>query len=1044
MKTILPPAFIFLILSMTSLLAGTYGYLTYEVVSGTEIRITDCSTSASGTITIPATLEGKPVTLIGYQAFQDCTSITSINIPENVKNIGGLAFYHCSSLTSVVFPESLTEYLGAQAFKNCTALKRAVFKGNAPTSSSSDTFDNTATGFKIYYADDATGFSNPWNGYPTESYDYRFSFDIQSGTPETIKITDYPTTETGEVDVPSTIVGLSVTSIGAHAFDDCGQLTRVSLPNSITVIATYAFNECNGLTTFTIPANVTSIGESAFADAGIDSFFFEGDAPDLGDYVFDGYTPTVYYLDGAQGFDSSPWTYAVKYTGLYDFVVYKETIKITDYPDTETGGLTIPDTIVGKPVTRIGESAFDHCNGLTRITLPDSLEQIYRGAFEYCSALTTITIPSNVNYIGFGAYGGCALESVFFDGDVPATLEASLFDGVEGFTVYYRDGSSGFSEPTWNGYASGTYSGPLSFKVIANESIEITDCPFTENGENDRLVIPSEIVGKPVTSIGMNAFYNNISHEIAIPSTCTNIGYQAFRGCRYLFKMTIPAKVSFIHPTAFIHCNGLSEFIVESGSYDYSTIDGILYSKDQKTLVKYPDSKTGSFNHLSIPEGVERIEEFACAFSWTLYTVTIPESVTSIGEGAFYQSDRLEKVVFFGATPTVGAAAFSSNDASLKIYYRSSQASTGYSSPTWEGVACDPFDSPFTFEFHSYPSEIKITKSPTDLVGPVIIPETITDCEVSEIGALAFYRAREITSVLIPANMKQIAPDAFRDCNALENFYVTSGGSNYYASDGVLCQSGNGLLIQCPQQKSGDFIVPSLITTIATYAFDSCSQLTGVTLSKNLQTIEDRAFVSCQHLASVTIPENVTHIGKEAFAGCSGLKRAIFLGNGTSGGASILGTDVFVGADNDFRIYFLSTKSGFTDPHWEGYPSIRIDMSIYPAALWLLDKGLLYDEDTSKDLSGDGVSLFMDYALDLNPFENEAQRVPSAVVGDSTMEFSFSEVRSNLTYQVEVSPDLTPNSWTTDGVTITGGSLKTAVYFQSGERMFMRLRVEGP
>ncbi len=353
-----------LLLGITHAIAGTSGPLTYALFNSTEIQITDCQTNASGSITIPTTLEGKPVTAIGSSAFYDCSSIVSVIIPDTLTIIGG------------------------SAFKNCTQLKRAIFKGDAPSAFGSDVFDNTAAGFKIYYADDASDFSNPWNGYTAESYDSNFSFEIISGTPETITITDYPLAlGSTEIDVPSTIVGLSVTCIGVATFDGQMLATRITLPDSITRIENSAFYECTGLTTFTIPANVTFIGAYAFGDAfHLDSLFFEGHAPQRGAEIFDGRTPKIYYLPGnEQGFedDDYPWSNIEKYTGLYDFDVYKETIKITDYPDTETGELTIPTTLVGKPVTRIGAFAFDDCDELTRITLPDSLELInpFKGMF---------------------------------------------------------------------------------------------------------------------------------------------------------------------------------------------------------------------------------------------------------------------------------------------------------------------------------------------------------------------------------------------------------------------------------------------------------------------------------------------------------------------------------------------------------------------------------------------------------------------------------------------------------------------------------------
>ena len=88
--------------------AATYGKLTYEVRDDGTIEITDCDTSVSGELTIPDTIEGKKVTSIGGYAFDGCSSLTIITIPEGVTSIGRNAFYNCKSLTSITIPEGVT------------------------------------------------------------------------------------------------------------------------------------------------------------------------------------------------------------------------------------------------------------------------------------------------------------------------------------------------------------------------------------------------------------------------------------------------------------------------------------------------------------------------------------------------------------------------------------------------------------------------------------------------------------------------------------------------------------------------------------------------------------------------------------------------------------------------------------------------------------------------------------------------------------------------------------------------------------------------
>ena len=86
----------------------TYGIYTYEVGTDNKVTITDCKESAKGAITIPSEIDGKPVTSIGYKAFQDCTGLTSITIPNSVTSIGGRAFLDCTGLTSITLGNSVT------------------------------------------------------------------------------------------------------------------------------------------------------------------------------------------------------------------------------------------------------------------------------------------------------------------------------------------------------------------------------------------------------------------------------------------------------------------------------------------------------------------------------------------------------------------------------------------------------------------------------------------------------------------------------------------------------------------------------------------------------------------------------------------------------------------------------------------------------------------------------------------------------------------------------------------------------------------------
>ena len=144
---------------------------------------------------------------------------------------------------------------------------------------------------------------------------------------------------------------------------------------------------------------------------------------------------------------------------------------------------------------------------------------------------------------------------------------------------------------------------------VCEDHVKITDCNESAEGE---MIIPATIEGLPVTSIEGFAFF----------------------ACSSLTSITIPDGVAHIGMYAFSGCDSLTAIHVDSENQYYMAMDDVLFSKDRKTLLQYPNGK--SDQSYSIPDGVTSIEDFAFSNCSSLTSIIIPDSVTSIGRYAFY------------------------------------------------------------------------------------------------------------------------------------------------------------------------------------------------------------------------------------------------------------------------------------------------------------------------------------------------------------------------------------------------------------------------
>ena len=445
---------------------------------------------SSPSITIPSSVNiattDRTVTTIDPNAFKQCTTITSVIIPDSVTYIGAYAFMNCTSLVSVTIPDSVT-YISDYAFYGCTKLASITIPDSV-------TFIGLGT-FRgcISLPSITVDVSN--TNYSSED---GVLFD-KSKT----ELIQYPA---GKSD-PSYTIPDSVTTIDNTAFDQCSSLASVTIPDSVTSIGSAAFNQCSSLASITIPDSVTTVGPSTFwGCTSLTSVTIPDSLTTIEYGTFNGCTKltTVTIPDSV----TSIGTYAFNgCTKLTTVTIPDSVTTIGTYAFngcTKLTTVTIPDS-----VTAIGNYAFEGCASLTSVTIPDSVTSFGSGVFNGCTALTSVTIPDSVTSIGSYAFMNCtSLASVTIPDSV-TTIGNNAFYGCTALTsVTIPDSVTSFGSSVFNGCTSLT-----SITVGASNTEYSSENGVLFNKSKTQLIQypaaktdPSYTIPNSVTTIDSTAF----------------------------------------------------------------------------------------------------------------------------------------------------------------------------------------------------------------------------------------------------------------------------------------------------------------------------------------------------------------------------------------------------------------------------------------------------------------------------------------------------------------------------------------------------------
>ena len=851
--------------------AATSGSYTYTVSDG-EATITDYSTSVRGSITIPSSLGGYPVTCIGVGAFRDCTGLTSITIPDSVTSIGNSAFYNCTGLTSITIPDSVTS-IGSSAFYNCRGLTSITIPDSV-TSIGSSAFYNTA-----WYSAQPSG-----DVYAGKVY-YKYKGSMPENTSVVVKdgtkgIADYAFR--GCTGLTSVTIPDSVISIGSYAFYNCTGLTSITIPNSVKRIAGYAFGDCTGLTRVNI-TDLVAWCKIEFSDFGANPLYY---AKKL-------------YVNGRL---ATSVTIPDSVTSVRNFA-FENCTNLTS--------VTIPDS-----VTSIGNYAFTGCTGLTSVTIPDSVTSIGNYAFTGCTFLTNITIPESVTCICSAAFDGTAWYDAQPSGDVYVNKLFYKYKGAmpNNTSIVIKEGTIGIVGEAFHGCSG------LTSVTIPNSVTSIGDYAFSSctgltkinwNAENvsnfssDSNVFWNAgtagsgidvVFGDNVKSIPAYAFhisdtaYRPKIKSVTIGNSVTSIGYSSFYGCSGLTSITIPNSVTSIDHWAFRSCTGLTEirwnaenvsdFSSNSDVFAYAGTKSrgidLVFGDNVRHIPDYafysPDASAKSkLMYVTFGNGLESIGQSAF-YGFVGRISNIPDSVVHVGSNAFsetkwyeYQADG---PVYFGkvlysykgtmptntnleiadGTKTISNAVFSDYNNLIGISIPASvkfiEDNAFKNSPNLKSVEL---------------SEGLISIGNSAFSGCTKLHNITIPDSVTEIGSFAFYNCSKITSAKIPSGVTKINTSTFEGCTGLNSITI---------SDGVTKIGGKAFYI-CSSLKK--ITIPGSVQTVGYFAFYGCSALSEATLENGVGSIDSFAFNNCSSLQSVIIPGSVKTIGHSAFDGCKTL-----------------------------------------------------------------------------------------------------------------------------------------------------------------------------
>ena len=948
-------------------------------------KIVTVPAGMTGSFTLPAEVEK-----IGYGAFEG-SALDAVLFPEeiNLLSIGNRAFFGAESITEIEIPRSVVA-IDYYAFAYAKRLEKVTFaEGSRLTGIYEGAFYAAGALSDITVPDGAVEISD------FAFYGCHGLTSLPVGDSDALKmIGSYAFAYTGisgELTIPE-----SIDELGSYAFLGI-KAEKITVPAANArdlTIGIGAFGEANSLTEITLPF----IGAS-YEDADITWFGYIFGA---GKYTAN----TTYVPEALKKVTVNAEITAVPAYAFYELATLEEIslpesintvyhhafyLTVAEYelksevqllnadgsPKTSTSasysdygnydfGKGISGSLkLAKGITSIGYYAFEDCSSLESVVIPSSVTSIGNYAFWGCSSLESVVIPEGVTSIGDRVFTNCSsLESVVIPGSVTSIGEWAFYNCDSLESVVISEGVTSIGSSAFRECSS------LKSVVIPGSVTSIGGWAF-----NNCDSLESVVISDGVTSIGYSAFSSCSSLEsIEIPSSVTSIGNYAFSDCSSLESIVIPEGVTSIGSSAFSSCTSL--YLVENKSAlpitldNYSEYGDITYSakllidKDGNKIYRNADS---GFEYIDTTDGFRFMKENGKykllsyhgdedtitlptdinGNSYEIYyfkgakNVIIPEGVTSIGEWAFYNCDSLESVVISEGVTTIGSEAFRSCSSLKSATIPATLNSIG--SYAFSGCNISEFtisedNTSFIYiDGVIYNKEVTKIVAVLDSVTELVIPNTVTDI------SSAFSGNTNITKVTFEPGsvLKSIGSSAFSSCSSLKRVVIPEGVTTI----------GSSAFNSCSSLES--VVISSSVTAIGSYAFSHCSSLKSVVIPEGVTSIGYYAFYECSSLESIEIPSSVTTIDGWAFHNCDSLESVVI-----PEGVTTIGDYAFYHCSLLESVVIPGSVTTIGSSAFSYCSKLNITLSEENKS-FIFDNGILYDNPVTqiifanKNISGD-------------------------------------------------------------------------------------------